>query len=112
MSVNKVILLGHVGGDPEVRYPEPDKPIAFVSLATNEQTPSGNETTEWHKLVFFGELARVAERYIKKGTHMYVEGRLKTREFQDKMKINRRQTEIIVQFFEIVNRRQDNKQAQ
>lgn len=101
MSVNKVILLGHVGNDPEVRYPEPDRPIAFVSLATNEQTSNG-EKTEWHKLVFFGETAKIVERYVNKGSQLYVEGRLSTREYQDKMKINRKRTEIIVNFFEII----------
>lgn len=106
MSVNKVILLGNVGNDPEIRYPEKDKPIAFLPLATNENLGNGVEKTEWHHLVCFGEIARIVERYVKKGTKLYVEGRLSTREYQDKMKINRRRTEIIVSFFEIVGRPQ------
>lgn len=105
MSVNKVILLGNVGADPEVRYPEKDKPIAFVSLATNENTSGGIEKTEWHRLVFFGELASIAERYIRKGTQLYVEGRLSTREYEDRMKIVRKRTEIIVTFFEMLGRK-------
>lgn len=108
MSVNRVILLGHVGNDPEIRYPEKDKPVAFLSLATNETGGSGVEITEWHRLVFFGDIARIVERYVKKGTQLYVEGKLSTREYQDKMKISRKRTEIIVSFFEIVGRRQDN----
>lgn len=108
MSVNKVILLGYVGSDPEIRYPEKDKPIAFVSLATNENTGKGIEKTEWHKLVFFNDLAGFVERYVKKGTQLYVEGKLSTREYEDRMKITRKRTEILVSFFEIVGRRQEN----
>lgn len=104
MSVNKVILLGHVGGDPEIRYPEKDKPIAYVSLATNEITGKDVEITEWHKLVFFGNLAGIVERYVRKGTQLYVEGRLSSREYQDRMNITRKRTEIIVNYFEIVGR--------
>lgn len=107
MSVNKVILLGHVGSDPEVRYPEKDKPVAFLSLATNETSVNGIEITEWHRLVFFGETAKIVERYVKKGSQLYVEGKLSTREYQDRMKITRKRTEIIVSFFEIVGRRQE-----
>ena len=105
MSVNKAILLGYVGADPEMRYPEKDKPIAFVSLATNETNNAGMETTEWHKLVFLGDLANLAERYIRKGTQIYVEGKITTREYEDRMKIVRKRTEIIVSFFEILGRK-------
>lgn len=105
MSVNKAILLGYVGNDPEIRYPEQDKPIAFLSLATSETTGNSMEITEWHRLVFFGETAKIVERYVKKGTQLYVEGKLSTREYQDRMKITRKRTEIIVSFFEIVGRR-------
>ena len=104
MSVNKVILLGYAGSDPEVRYPEKDKAIAFLSLATNEMSINGMELTEWHRLVFFGETAKIVERYVRKGTQLYVEGKLSTREYQDRMKITRKRTEIIVSFFEIVGR--------
>lgn len=107
MSVNKVILLGNVGGDPEVRYPEKGKPVAFLSLATNENGGKGVEITEWHRLVFFGEMAEIVERYVNKGTRLYVEGRLSTREYQDRMKITRKITEIIVSYFEIISRKQN-----
>lgn len=107
MSVNKVILLGFVGADPEMRYPEPDRALAFLSLATNErQGSSGVEITEWHYLVMSGNNARIAERYIRKGSRLYVEGRLRSREYQDKFQITRRRTEIHVDFFEIVGRRE------
>ena len=105
MSVNKVILLGYVGNDPEIRYPEKDRPVAFVSLATNEQyANSTTEITEWHRLVMGGQNARLAENYIRKGTRLYVEGRLKSREYEDKMKIRRRITEIIVDRVELLGR--------
>lgn len=106
MSVNRVILLGNVGNDPEIRYPEKDRPIAFLSLATNERAGNGVEKTEWHKLVFFGDNAGIVERYVSKGTQLYVEGKLSTREYQDRLKITRKITEIIVLNFEIVGRHQ------
>lgn len=105
MSVNKVILLGNVGHDPEIRYPEKDRPVGFVSLATNEMTKGGLELTEWHNLVFHGQLALMVERYVRKGNQLYVEGRLSTREYEDRMKITRKRTEIIVNFFEILGRK-------
>lgn len=107
MSVNKVILLGYVGADPEVRYPEKDMAVAFMSLATNERYgTSGTEVTEWHSLVMTGDNARYAERYIRKGTRIYAEGRLRTREYTDRFKMQRRKTEILVERFEIVGRTQ------
>ncbi|MCH5225084.1 MAG: single-stranded DNA-binding protein [Muribaculaceae bacterium] len=109
MSVNKAILLGYVGNDPEIRYPEKDKPVAYLSLATNETTKGGLEVTEWHKLVVWGDNARIVERYIRKGTQLYVEGKITTREYQDRMKITRQRTEILVSFFEIVGRRPENQ---
>lgn len=105
MSVNKVILIGYIGNDPEMRYPEPDRPIAYVSLATNERNPATqSEITEWHRLVMNGQNARLAERYIRKGSRIYVEGRLKSREYEDKLKIRRRITEIIVDHVELLGR--------
>lgn len=107
MSVNKVILLGNVGKDPEIRYPRPDFPVAFFSLATNERKGgAGAESVEWHNIVLSGENARIAERYIRKGTKLYVEGKLSTREYVDKFKITRRRTEILVNYFEMLGRSQ------
>ena len=107
MSVNKVILLGFTGNDPEVRYPEKDFPVAFVSLATNEIVGSTkSEITEWHSLVFKGQQAAIVERYVKKGTMLYVEGSLRTREYEDRMKITRKKTEIQVHKFEILGKKQ------
>jgi len=107
MSVNKVILIGHVGADPDMRYPEKDRPVAYLSLATNEvRGASRVDVTEWHNLVFGGQNASIVERYVRKGSQLYVEGYLRTREYEDRMKIVRRRTEIIVERFEILGRRQ------
>lgn len=94
-----------MGNDPEIRYPEKDHPVAFLSLATNERQPNSTaEITEWHSLVMTGPNASVAERYIRKGTRLYVEGRLRTREYEDKFKIRRRKTEIYVDRMELLGR--------
>lgn len=105
MSVNKVFLLGFVGQDPEIRYPEKDHPVAYLSLATNERTPGGQqEITEWHYVVLTGQNAAFAERYIRKGTRLFVEGRLRSREYEDKLKIRRRRTEIYGDRIELLGR--------
>lgn len=105
MSVNKVILLGNVGSDPVVRYPEKDFPVAYVSLATNEtRGQTGAEVTEWHNLVFTANNALMVEKYIRKGTRLYAEGKLRSREYTDKFNIQRRRTEIYVDVFEILGR--------
>lgn len=105
MSVNKVILLGHVGKDPEMRYPEKDSAIAFFSLATNERRGSSQtEVTEWHNIVMYGQLANFAEKYIRKGSRLYIEGHLSTREYEDRMKIRRKRTEIVVEKVELLGR--------
>ena len=103
MSINKVILIGNAGSDPEVRYPEKDFPVAYFSLATNEL--QGNaEVTEWHNIVMTGEQARYAERYIRKGMKLYIEGQLRTRQYTDKFNIARKRTEIYARVFEILSR--------
>lgn len=108
MSVNKVILLGYVGSDPEIRYPEKDRAIAHVSLATNDRyANSTTEVTEWHSLLMGGKNAEIAERYIRKGSRIYVEGKLRTREYEDRMKIVRRKTEIVVERLELLGRKQE-----
>ena len=105
MSVNKAILLGYVGSDPDIRYPQKDFPVARFSLATNEPSRPGEaEVTDWHNIVMSGQAARFAEKYIRKGTRLYVEGKLKTREYTDKFQINRKITSIYVDTFEIIGR--------
>lgn len=107
MSVNKVILVGNVGRDPEIRYVE-SRPVAHLSLATTERaytTTAGvqvPERTEWHSLVMWDGMAETAERYIKKGTKLFVEGKLRTRVWQDRNTIKRTTTEIYVEQFDIL----------
>lgn len=109
MSVNRVILLGHVGRKPEIRYVD-KRPVATFSLATNEpgrMLENGQrapEITEWHNIVMWDRSAEIAERYIDKGTLLYIEGRLRTRQWQDRNAIQRTTTEIIVERFDIVSR--------
>lgn len=93
-SVNKVILVGRVGKAPETRYTPDGKAIANLSLATSEKR-KGEEATEWHRLVFFDKLAEVVTNYVKKGSLIYVEGKIQTRKWQDKEGQDRYSTEIV-----------------
>lgn len=107
MGVNKVILLGNVGVDPTIRYVEP-RPVATFTLATTERaytSASGAqipERTEWHRIVMWDGAAETAEKYIRKGTRLYIEGKLRTRVWEDRNTIKRNVTEIIVDTFEIL----------
>ena len=88
-GVNKVILVGNLGQKPEIRYTQTDSAVANLSLATSEswkdkETGEQREKTEWHKIVYFGKLAEIAEQYLDKGSKVYVEGKLQTRKWQDK----------------------------
>lgn len=105
MSVNKVILLGYVGKDPEIRHPQANSSMAVFSLATNERRGE-LETTEWHNIVAYGQQANIVERYVRKGTRLYIEGSLRAREYIDRYQITRRVTEIIVSSFEILGRKE------
>ena len=115
MSVNKVILLGNVGKDPEVRYPQPGQAVASFTLATNERgytTGQGvqvPERTEWHNIVVWGKNAEIAERYIRKGSPLYIEGKLRTRVWEDRNQIKRTVTEIYADVVELVGRRQESQ---
>lgn len=99
-GVNKVILIGNLGKDPEVRYSPNGQAVANVTIATSESWKDKNtgdkqERTEWHRVVFFGRLAEIAGEYLKKGAQIYVEGRLQTRKWQDKDGKDRYTTEIV-----------------
>ncbi len=100
MSVNKVILVGRLGKDPETRYMTNGEAVTNVSLATSEnyKDKSGEkqERTEWHNLVFYRRLAEIAGEYLKKGSMIYAEGRIQTRKWQDKEGKDRYTTEIVV----------------
>ncbi len=100
MSVNKVILVGRLGRDPETRYMTNGEAVTNVGLATSEswKDKSGEkqEKTEWHNLVFYRRLAEIAGEYLKKGSMIYVEGKLQTRKYTDKAGVEKSTTEIIV----------------
>ncbi len=100
MSVNKVILVGRLGKDPETRYMTNGEAVTNATLATSENWKDKNgekqERTEWHNLVFYRRLAEIAGEYLKKGAQIYVEGKLQTRKWQDKEGKDRYTTEIIV----------------
>lgn len=104
-SVNKVILIGHLGRDPEIRRTQNGEPVASMRLATSEtwrDKASGErkERTEWHSIVIFNEnLVKVAEQYLKKGSKVYVEGQLATRKWTDQAGIEKYTTEIVLQKF-------------
>lgn len=109
MSVNKVILVGNVGRDPEIRYVD-TRPCATFSLATTERAHRSArgadvpELTEWHNIVMWDAAAETAERYIRRGTKLYLEGKLRTRTWQDFNAIKRTITEIVVDTFDILAR--------
>jgi single-strand DNA-binding protein len=104
-SVNKVILVGNVGKDPEIRRTQDGRPIANLSLATSEtwrdkNTGERRERTEWHRVVIFNEgLCKVVEQYVKKGAKLYIEGQLQTRKWQDQQGQDRYSTEVVLQGF-------------
>lgn len=99
-GVNKVILIGNLGNDPEVRYTPSGSAVASISLATSEtwrdkQSGELQDRTEWHRVVFFNRLAEIVGEYLRKGSKIYVEGSLRTRKWQDKNGVDRYTTEII-----------------
>jgi single-strand DNA-binding protein len=99
-GVNKVILVGNLGRDPEVRYTPSGGAIANITLATTDQwkdkqTGQNQDRTEWHRVVMFGRLGEIAGEYLKKGSQIYIEGRLQTRKWQDKDGSDRYTTEIV-----------------
>ena len=94
-SVNKVTILGNLGRDPEVRYTPSNMAIATVSIATTYKAKDKEPETEWHRTVFFGRLAEIAGEYLKKGSSVYVEGRLRTQKWTDKNGADRYTTEIV-----------------
>ena len=97
-SINKVTLIGHTGRAPEVRYTQGGAPVANFSLATNEfwtsNTGERQEKTEWHKIVAWGKLAEFCQEYVHKGSYLYIEGRIQTRNYDDRDGVKRYVTEI------------------
>lgn len=108
MSVNKVILIGRLGADPEIRYTLDGKPIATFRIATNEVIIRNGEKevlTEWHRIVAFGKLAEFCGEYLSKGIRVYIEGKLRTRKFEDKQGFQRYVTEIVANTLQILEKK-------
>jgi single-strand DNA-binding protein len=115
-GINKVILVGNLGQDPEVRYLPNGGAVATISIATSEtwkdkQTGEQKERTEWHRVVIFGRLAEIAGEYLRRGSQVYIEGALQTRKWQDQAGQDRYTTEIVVNIggvLQILGSRNDN----
>ncbi len=110
-GLNKVMLIGNLGADPEVRYAANGNPIANVRIATTDSWKDKNtgetqERTEWHRVVFFGRLAEIVQQYLRKGSQIYVEGRLQTRKWQGQDGQDRYTTEIVASDMQMLGGRQ------
>jgi single-strand DNA-binding protein len=115
MAVNKVILVGNVGKDPETKYLDENTAVCKFSLATSEVYKNRNgekvEQTEWHNIVLWRGLAQVAEKYVKKGSQLYIEGRIRNRSYDDKDGIKRYITEIVGDNMQMLGKKQDYGQS-
>jgi single-strand DNA-binding protein len=110
MSVNKVILVGRVGKDPETKHLEGGTTLSKFPLATNEvYTKNGEkvENTEWHNIIFWRRLAEIAEEYVKKGDQLYIEGRIRTRTYDDQQGVKKYFTEIIGDNLQMLGKKQN-----
>jgi len=115
-GVNKVILLGHLGADPDVRYTADGRSVVNLSVATTsswKDSTSGEmqQATEWHRVVLFNRLAQIAEQYLKKGALLYIEGALQTRQWQDDNGIRKQTTEVIAKQLEMLGSREKEESA-
>ena len=115
-GINKVILIGNLGADPEVRYTPNGNAVANLTLATSsgwkdKQSGERQERTEWHRIVFFNRLAEIVGEYLKKGSKVYIEGSLRTRKWQDKNGVDRYTTEIIANEMQMLDSRGGNGNA-
>jgi single-strand DNA-binding protein len=115
-GVNKAIIVGTLGQDPEVRYTANGGAVANISVATNESwrdkaTGEAQERTEWHRIVMFGKLAEIAQQYLKKGSQAYFEGRIRTNKWQDNDGNDRYSTQIVASEMEMLGRKADSEPA-
>jgi single-strand DNA-binding protein len=110
-SLNKVLLIGHLGSDPESRFTTSGSAVTNFNLATNESWRSAEgdtkDKTEWHRVVLFGKMAETAAEYMKKGQLVYIEGRLQTRSWEDKDKVKRYTTEVLCDNFTMLGPKRD-----
>ena len=111
MSVNKVILVGNLGANPEVRYTQGGQAVANLRIATterwNDKSGQKQEHTEWHRVVLFGKLGEIASQYLVKGRQVYIEGRIQTRQWQDQQGQKRYTTEIVATNMQMLGSRSD-----
>ena len=114
-SVNKVILVGNLGQDPEARFTPQGTAVTNLSIATNETWKNQNgepqDRTEWHRIVMYGKMAETAAEYMKKGQMVYVEGRLETNEWEDQNQVKRKTTQVRCDNFTMLGRRQEGSQT-
>ena len=115
-SINKCIIIGNLGRDPETRYLPSGEQVTSIAVATTDKwkdkaTGEQKEQTEWHRISFFGKLAEIAGQYLKKGSQVYIEGRLRTRKYTDKEGIDRYATEIIADTMQMLGSRQEGQQS-
>lgn len=113
-TLNKVMLIGRLGNDPDIRHTAAGAPVANLSIATNfaykdSQSGEWHETTEWHRVVLFARTAEVARDYLRKGSLVYIEGRLQTRKWQDQSGVDRYSTEVVGERMEMIGSRSDNQ---
>ena len=115
-GINKTILVGNLGGDPEVRYMPTGAAVTNITIATSEtwkdkQTGQNQERTEWHRVVFFNKLAEIAGEYLRKGAQVYIEGALRTRKWQDQSGQDRYTTEIVASELQMLGGTNNNQTA-
>jgi single-strand DNA-binding protein len=111
-GINKAVIVGTLGRDPEIRYAANGNAVVNISVATNEswkdrETGESQERTEWHRIVIFGKLGEIASQYLKKGSQAYFEGKIKTSKWQDESGNNRYTTEIVANEMQMLGRRQE-----
>lgn len=116
-GINKAIIVGNLGNDPEIRTMQNGDQVATISVATSEswtdkQTGERRELTEWHRIVLYRRLAEIAGQYLKKGSKVYIEGRIRTRKWQDQHGVERYTTEIQGDVLQMLDSRQDGQGAQ
>jgi single-strand DNA-binding protein len=114
-GVNKAIILGRLGSEPEIRYGQSGMAMANFSVATSESwndknTGEKKEKTEWHRIVVFGKLAEICGQYLHKGQQVYIEGKLQTRQWEDKNGVQRYTTEIVAHQMQMLGHKSDNQQ--
>lgn len=115
-GINKAVIVGTLGKDPEIRYAQNGNAVVNVSVATNEswkdrETGEAQQRTEWHRIVMFGKLGEIASQYLKKGEQAYFEGRIRTNKWQDESGNNRYSTQIIADEMQMLGRRADTEQT-